>query len=251
VITQSDLKFVKSLSQKKFRQKYNKFIAEGDKICSELLTAGGYQISKLYCTNDWYEKHVTAYPSLSKTVTVVTERDLGRVSQLRTPNKVVMILNIPQGHDLPTDSAVGGVIYLDDVQDPGNVGTIIRIADWYGIRYVVRSAGTADFYSPKVVQSTMASFANVSLHTASLDEVSMVLPEHSIVGAVLGGHSISEHSWQAASIIVMGNESKGVTSSVADQLHHKLMLPGSDGRLADSLNVGIAAALMCQSWYSR
>jgi len=251
VITQGDLKFIKSLAQRKFRQKYNKFIAEGDKICSELVRVGAHKIDAIYSLNDWSEEHVTKYPRLKNLVTVVSEKELGRMSQLRSANKVLMVLDIPPQLLTSDIAKAGTVLYLADVQDPGNVGTIIRIADWYGIQHVIRSQATADFYNAKVVQATMASFANVGLHTASFEEVKDLMPHHATVGAVLGGTDINKHQWDEQSIIVMGNESKGVPTGITDQLQHKLMLPGSSERLADSLNVGIATALMCQQWYSR
>ncbi len=251
VLTNSDIKYIKSLSQQKFRQKYNKFIAEGDKICSELLNAGNYKITQVYCTNEWYENQVTRLDKFKKLITVITKKDLSRISQLRTPNQVLMILEKPMLELEVTEVGDNTIIYLDEVQDPGNVGTIIRIADWYGIKHVVRSYGTADFYSPKVIQATMASFANVGLYSHSFEDVISVLSDHESVGAVLGGMSIEQLDWPQRSIIVMGNESKGITPDVLTQLNHSIMLSGSKDRLADSLNVGIATALMCQKWWVR
>ena len=248
MITQNEIKYVKSLAQRKFRQKYNKFIAEGDKICSELLNAGTYRISKVYCTNEWQENHVTVVSLFKEKVTIVTEKELARISQLKSPNQVLLVLELPKIQGNVQDIKEETIIYLDEVQDPGNVGTIIRIADWFGISQVIRSAGTADFYSPKVVQSTMASFANVKLHTVGFRELKDSLSSHQSVGAVLGGRDLESFSWPQPAIIVMGNESKGVTPDTLDVLDHQIMIAGSKNRLADSLNVGIATALMCQSW---
>lgn len=250
MLTQNEIKFVKSLAQRKFRQKYNKFIAEGDKICSELLNAGTYGIFKVYCTNEWREKHVTVVSLFKEKVTIVTEKELFRLSQLKSPNQALLVLEIPSRLGRVEDIKKESIIYLDEVQDPGNVGTIIRIADWFGIKHVIRSTGTADFYSAKVVQSTMASFANVKLYSAAFKELKESLHDHQSVGAVLGGSELGSFSWPRPSIIVMGNESKGITPETLIALDHQIMISGSKNRLADSLNVGIATALMCQSWYT-
>lgn len=250
MITQSEVKYLNSLAQRKFRQKYNKFIAEGHKICYELLSADAYVIEQIYCTNEWLAANVRSLQRFKAIITVVDAREMAKISQLKTANAALMVLHIPQYTFTDQDIGQQPVIYLDDVQDPGNVGTIIRIADWYGIKHVVRSSGTADFYSPKVVQSTMASFANVHLYSADYSDVCAQLPQHSSIGAVLGGESIAEFEWPTAPLIVMGNESKGITPETLGSIEHKIMLPGSEGRLADSLNVGIATALMCQHWFS-
>ena len=250
MITQSEIKYLNSLAQRKFRQKYNKFIAEGHKICAELLTADTYTIDKIYCSNEWLQSNSRVLHRFKSMITEVSEREMAKISQLKTANAALMVLHTSQ-HDFgAVPIGTEPVLYLDDVQDPGNVGTIIRIADWYGIRHVVRSVGTADFYNPKVVQSTMASFANVRLYSASYDSVREQLPTHVSVGAILGGEPISKLVWPVAPLIIMGNESKGITPATLSQLEKKIMLPGSEGRLADSLNVGIATALMCQHWFA-
>ena len=248
MITQNELKYIKSLSQRKFRQKYNKFIAEGDKICAELLNTDTYQISKIYCTNEWKELHVSILAPFNDLVTLITPKDLARASQLNTANQVLMIMELPKISDEPRKLG-NAVIYLDDVQDPGNVGTIIRIADWFGIKDVIRSTGTADFYSPKVVQATMASFANVRLSTCTLEVLRQAAPNHKTIGAVLGGQPLKSIKWPSETIIVMGNESKGVSEATLAQIDLSVMIGGSSNRLADSLNVGIATALMCENWF--
>lgn len=249
MITNNDIKFVKSLGQRKFRQKYNKFIAEGVKVCTELLTAQTFAVDTIYCTNEWAESNVSLLAPFKEKVTTVSGKDLGRMSQLKSANHVLVVMDI----DRPdiTDQAIGkdAVLYLADVQDPGNVGTIIRIADWYGIKHIVRSADTADFFTPKVVQASMASLANVKLYSATYRDLIDKLSNHTSVGAVLGGTSIAELSWPESPIIVMGNESKGIPEEVLSHLDQEVMIPGSIDRIADSLNVGIATAILCQHWF--
>lgn len=249
MITQNEIKYVKSLAQRKFRQKYNKFIVEGDKICNELLSVGSYAIEDIYSTNEWANNHVSSLDSFKEKVTIVSDKELGRISNLKTANNVLMVLKLPN-EDIVLDMS-NAVIYLDNVQDPGNVGTIIRIADWFGVTNVIRSPGTADFFSPKVVQSTMASFANVVLSTQTIEELKLALPDHRFIGAVLGGKPLRSYQWKKQSVIVMGNESKGVTPHTLSMLDDKVMIEGHQNRLADSLNVGIATSIMCQSWYTQ
>jgi len=250
VISQSELKYLRSLSQRKFRQKYNKFIAEGDKICSELLSVGSYSISKIYCTNEWYENHVTGLTRFKSIITIVNNKEIDQISQLKTSNKVLMVLDHSGVEKSISNINTNAAIYLDDIQDPGNVGTIIRIADWYGIKHVIRSAGTADFYSHKVIQASMASFANVFMYSSTFEQLIDDLPDHKSVGAVLGGEDINNFAWPAAPLIIMGNEGKGIKHTILEQLDEKIMIPGSPTRLADSLNVGIATAIMCQSMFT-
>lgn len=251
MITNNDIKYVRSLSLRKFRQKYNKFIAEGDKICSDLLLSHNYVIDTIYCTEEWAIEHDILLNSYEDALQIVSPKNLGRLSQLKTAHKVIVIAQLPDETISPEIIGRDTVLYLSEVQNPGNVGTIIRIADWYGIKYVIRSEGTSDFYSPKVIQSTMASFANVSLHTMEFEALKSKLTTHRSVGATLSGVDIQNYEWSDPSIIIMGNEGKGIPEDIINQLDDQVKISGNTDRLADSLNVGIATALICQSWFGR
>ena len=136
-------------------------------------------------------------------------------------------------------------MYLDDVQDPGNVGTIIRIADWFGIKTIIRSTGCADFYNPKVIQATMGSFLNVNLYSEEFENLDNCL--HESVGAVMHGKPINGFNWPDKTLLIMGNEGKGIKAPIHQKLDHLVSIQGAPNRVADSLNVSIASGILCAS----
>ena len=172
-----------------------------------------------------------------------------KISALKTNSPVLIVLEKKSEETDYEKLNSGHAIYLDDVQDPGNLGTIIRIADWFGINTIIRSRGCADFYNPKVVQSTMGSFLNVSLFTESFDE--LVISNHKTVGAVMHGASISEFSWPEKTMLIMGNEGKGISAPIHQEIDHHVTIPGSESRVADSLNVGMATGILCGALFMK
>lgn len=246
VLTNNQIKFVKSLHQRKFRQKYNKFIAEGEKIAEEILRNPTYEVVEVYASSEWIHRNDSILATSEVEVIAVDEAAMSKISNLVTPSSVLFILT--QKSEEIAVSLPPRCIYLDDVQDPGNVGTIIRIADWFGVDAVIRSSGTADFHNPKVIQATMGSFVNVALYTCAFEDVD--LSAMSTVGAAMQGTSLSEMQWPARSMLVMGNEGKGISGPVFQKLDHYVTIPGSDTRVADSLNVGMACGILTASMMS-
>ena len=245
MITQNQIKYVKSLHQSKFRQKYNNFIAEGDKIAQEILKNSIYKIEDLFATQEWIDNNPHLEHKHQNLLTGINKKEMQKISALKTPTNVLIVLEkLPQTINYKLMNE-GHAIFLDDVQDPGNVGTIIRIADWFGIKSIIRSKGSADFYNPKVVQSSMASFLNVGLYTEDFEHLK--LSEHKTVGAAMIGEDIKSFTWPAFSMIVMGNEGKGIQSSIHQQLDHIISIKGSEDRLAESLNVSVATGIICSS----
>jgi len=169
VITNNQIKFVKSLHQRKFRQKYNNFIAEGDKIAQEILQNSIYNISNVFATQDWIDRNSTLVEPCKHLVVETSNSEMSKISNFKTASPVLIVLEKKSekvNYDIFNE---GHAIYLDDVQDPGNLGTIIRIADWFGVKSIIRSKGCADYYNPKVIQSTMGSFINIGLYTEDFD----------------------------------------------------------------------------------
>jgi len=244
VITHNQIKHIKSLHQSKFRQKYNNFIAEGDKIAEEILQNSIYKIDGIFATDQWIEKHDQFAHANHKLLTGISPAEMKKISALKTPANVLLVLEkrsetinyklMNQGHAL----------YLDNVQDPGNVGTIIRIADWFGIKTIVRSPGSADFYNPKVIQATMGSFLNVNLYTEEFENMNDII--HQSVGAAMHGIDIHSFSWPQHTLLVMGNEGKGIQASVHQSLDHLVTIKGAENRVAESLNVSIATGILCE-----
>jgi len=244
VITANQIKYVKSLQQTKFRQKYNKFIAEGAKITKEILENSTYEIDHLFATANWIEEHNEKLVNKSVNFTEVNKREMGKISALKTASEVFVVMNTPEPREFNIQNKS---IYLDDVQDPGNVGTIIRIADWFGIQQIIRSSGSADFYNPKVIQASMGSFLNVDLQNSNLTDLDV--SNHKIIGTEMNGSSLKNFAWPENAVLVMGNEGRGMSPEIAKVVDLSISIPGSSAKIAESLNVGIATGIICHSWF--
>ncbi len=252
MISKNQIKFIKQLEMKKYRQREGLFVAEGPKVVGDLLAAG-YEPVMLFATDEW--KPATALHTSSVNV---TPDELRKLSFLQHPQQVLAVfpiaapLNPPKGG--MNDTYLGGlrgatdglVLALDGVQDPGNLGTIIRIADWFGIDDIVCSHDTADCWSPKVVQATMGSIARVNICYTDLREylASSPLP---ICGTLLDGIDIYQQPLPTQAIIVMGNEGNGISPDIRQMVTHKLLIPQFRPG-AESLNVAIATAIVCSEF---
>ncbi len=255
MISKNQIKYVRQLEQKKFRKAENLFIAEGHKVVGDLLAAG-FRPQHLFATADWQS------PVGTVEVSQVTNDELARLSLQQHPQQVLGIFNIPDS----TSSAAFAMqsqsnkgicnslsILLDNVQDPGNLGTIIRIADWFGIDTIYCSPGTVDAWNPKVVQATMGSIARVHIIYIEPDELFSQLPaDYPIYGTFLDGENIYTQQLTSHGLIVMGNEGNGISDAVRARVSHKLLIPDfHNGDTADSLNVAIATAITCSEFRRR
>jgi TrmH family RNA methyltransferase len=246
-ISKNEIKYVQSLQMKKFRQRYNCFIAEGEKIASEVLAQERYTVQKVYALPAWTEQHHRLLEKLPiDGVIRVSPAELEKISTLSTPNQVLMILDIPVEEQAST--AYEQVLYLDDVQDPGNLGSILRIADWFGIPAVYCSPGSVDRYNPKVVQATMGAFLRIRSKEITLPELMTELPEWPLMGAVLDGSSVYDVGIPRKGVMVIGNESKGIRPAYQALLSHRLSIPKSPEGGAESLNAAIATGILCALW---
>jgi len=240
-ITNQLKKYVRSLHASKHRQKYNKFIAEGPKICEEFLSSKKYQIEYLFCTADFLENH----PHLTHTVSsekrcIVKERELSQLSCLKTANKVLLVLETRMSES-PDFSVEHWSLYLDRIQDPGNMGTLIRIADWYGISAVYASPDSVSFYNPKVVQASMGAHNRVELVVLpSGDFGSAPFPKY---GLSLDGKDIASLNHPSPGCIVVGNESKGISEEIKSHCTELLTIPRRGQ--AESLNAAVATGIAC------
>lgn len=242
MISKNQIKLIRSLELKKNRRRENLFVAEGPKVVGDLLQAG-------------FLPHSVFSTTERPDAQLITEEELRRISFLQHPQEVLALFQIPaQPSDIlhhPSDikhqpSSLS--LALDGVQDPGNVGTIIRIADWFGIDTIYCSPDTADAYNPKVVQATMGSIARVQIIYINLAELIDSLPAGTpVYGTLLNGENIYRQPLQPRGLIVMGNEGKGISPDIARRVSHRLLIPNyPEGRAtADSLNVAIATAITC------
>ena len=242
-ISTNKIKFIKSLHQKKFRQKYNNFIVEGDKIAKELLKSGSFSIIGIYATELWLETNKDLLKLHPQNIFKVSLTELGRISALRTPNQVLIVAEIPTS--VFPDSHTDFGLYLDDIQDPGNMGTILRIADWYGIKTIFISAETVELFNPKVIQASMGAFLRTKVIRTSLKELTASFPNKKIYGAFMEGENIFTTQKVKDSLLVIGNEGKGIHSDNRPFIDQPITIPSGKNGQAESLNAGIATGIIC------
>jgi RNA methyltransferase, TrmH family len=236
MLSKKEIKDIQSLSHKKFRDELKLFIAEGPKVIGELIELIPQQMERVYAVKEWIEANASL--SGKAKVVEVNSIELQRLSQLQTPNQVIAIIRqLP----LKKPGASSFILYLDTIQDPGNFGTIIRTADWFGIKDVVCTPGCADVYNPKVVQSTMASIARVNVY---YDEKEEWLKDQtsSVLAATLHGSSLYDRSKIKDGVLIIGNESKGVRKEILQYATDEITIPGRGG--AESLNAAVATGII-------
>ena len=243
MISKNQIKLIKQLEQKKFRRREGLFVAEGPKVVGDLMKR--WKPAAVYATANYK-------PTLPAEVQLITEDELRRISFLQHPQQVVALFPLPDTTPVSLDASKL-ILALDGVQDPGNLGTIIRLADWFGISDIVCSTETADAWNPKVVQATMGSIARVNITYTDLPDLLEQLPQdYPIYGTLLDGDNMYQQSLTQGGIIVMGNEGNGLTEKVRRRLNRRLFIPSyrSDDT-AESLNVAIATAIVCAEFRRR
>lgn len=244
-MTRAEIQFVRSLADKRNRDQSGIFVAEGSKLVGELL-ASGLRVSRVFALDGLFP------PGAAE---VVTPKEMERLSLLKTPSNALALVEMPRYR---LDPAVAGrelVLALDEVQNPGNLGTIIRLADWFGIGHVVCSPGTADCFNPKVVQATMGAITRVKVHYTDLAAFLRSVAERNmpVYGTFLEGENLYEAPLAETGVVVMGNEGRGVTPEVARMVTRRLFIPPypADRRGSESLNVAIATAVVCGEFRRR
>ncbi|SIS94532.1 RNA methyltransferase, TrmH family [Zobellia uliginosa] len=233
MVSKNQIKLVKSLHQKKYRNRHNLFVAEGRKVVSELV-ASDFKVNAVYSTDAEIEVGAAGL------VELVSEAELKKMSALTTPNKVLGVFEIPKARK---PDLTGWVVVLDDVRDPGNLGTIIRLCDWFGIEHLICSLNTVDCYNPKTLQATMGSISRVNIGYTDLptflEGVSV-----EIYGAFMDGESVYTKTMPESGILVMGNEANGVSKEVEALVSRKISIPQFGKSTTESLNVATATAIL-------
>ena len=233
-ISKNQLKLITSLSQKKYRQKHNLFIAEGVKVLNELLNSP-FEIETLFCTDD-FETTIS-----EKKVVRISETELKKVSTLKSPNKALGIFKIPKEKALQN---YGLTIALDAINDPGNLGTIIRLCDWFGVVQIVCSKDTVDCYNQKVVQASMGSLTRVSIHYTDLENYITKSNLDTFI-ADMDGENVYKTKLPKEGILIMGNEANGVSEEIKSLLQYKISIPRfGETQETESLNVATATAIL-------
>lgn len=252
MLSKNQIKFVNSLKQKKYREEHKLFIAEGAKVVPELL-GSEIKVKQVFATSGFLRKHKINEQTERFEI---KEAELERISGLITPNEALALCEIPN-IELDKDEFKDKLtLVLDDIKDPGNMGTIIRIADWFGISNIVCSTSSVDAFNPKVVQATMGSIARVKVYEEEL--ISFIKEQKqynqsAVFGALLDGENIYSKKLPSAGLIVIGNESKGISEEIQLLITDRISIPSfshfsQSGGEAESLNAAIATAIICSEF---
>lgn len=240
MLSKAQIKYITGLQHKKYRQKFGQFIAEGDKMVRELLEAGS-GVKTVFATREWLVEHrELAEKATGIEVLEVTPEVLRQLSSLSAPNQAVALADIPPARDFVPE---GVSLALETIQDPGNLGTMIRIADWFGIRQLVCSPDCADAYNAKTIQATMGSFLRVNV---VIRDIPQFLQKHASLpsyAATLHGDDITRTPKVETGIILIGNESRGLSEETLRHCSHHITIPRIGH--AESLNAAVAAGIIC------
>jgi len=230
MISKKDIKLIKSLGQKKYRQQLGLFVVEGKKAIDEFLDSD-FELDRLFATA----------PIFDMGFTQITSKELVKISQLKTPNNALAMFRIPE---IKVERVKGLALALDTIRDPGNLGTIIRLCDWYGIENLICSKTTVDCYNPKVVQATMGSLTRVKLQYLDLEDY-LQASNLEIFGTFMDGTNIYTKTLPEQGIIVMGNEANGISERIGKLIDKKLSIPRfGTYKATESLNVAMATAVI-------
>ncbi|MDL2296814.1 RNA methyltransferase [Bacteroidales bacterium OttesenSCG-928-E04] len=232
---------IKQLHQKKFRELSGLFIVEGEKSVSEVMKSN-WEIASLYAVPEWVERHSMLLANFVHYT--VSQEELERISCLRTPQEVIAVVRkIEAGSsDIDTTSPL---LILDGIRDPGNMGTIIRTADWFGIAQILCSEDSVELTNPKVIQATMGSFLRVKVvHGNIVDFLNNLSPKQNVYGTFMEGKPIQEVVFNPTDIVIIGNEGKGISENVTPLISERITIPHPANRETESLNASIAAGIV-------
>jgi TrmH family RNA methyltransferase len=241
MITRAEILDIKSLATKQGREELGAFIAEGEKLVGEIRNSS-LRIRRILQTKPIFSDGE-----------IISEKEMERISQLKSANSVLAVVETPRHSLTKVNPEKSLVLALDRVQNPGNLGTIIRLADWFGISDIVCSEDTADCFNPKVVQATMGAILRVRVHYTNLPQWLANQKNTKIYGTFLEGENIYSTHLDQTGIIVMGNEGQGISNEVAERVSHKLLIPPypADRCGSESLNVAVATAVICSEFRRR
>jgi len=248
MISKNTIKLIKSLALKKYRQKHRLFLVEGDKNVLEVLDSS-LKVESLYATSGFLQEYESSVKKAKK-VYEATAEEIKKTSLLKSPQNSLAICFLPETKDLPAklDSFT---LYLDGIQDPGNLGTIIRTCDWFGVHNLYCSEDTADVFNPKVIQAAMGSFTRVQIHYTDFIEVEKIANASSvkIFGTFMNGSNIYNSRLPENALVVLGNEGKGIRKEAENGIDQKISIPrfGNNNK-PESLNVAVSAAIICSEF---
>lgn len=245
MLSKNRIKYLRSLKLKKLRQKYNIFTVEGDKIVSELLQSTNVEIEAIIATPQWqlppFNPSLINLPPIER----ADEKDFKQFSNFSNPSSVFVIVRQRKMEWQEESVKNNFSLYLDGIQDPGNFGTILRIADWFGMPQIFCSQKCADCYNPKVIQASMGAFLRLNILYTDFETVHQRFPNMPFYGTVLDGNNIFEEKKYEKGIIVIGNEGRGISPEILPHLTHKVFIPKGMNGGAESLNAAVATGIVC------
>lgn len=243
--TKAQIKLIKSLHLKKYRNEYNLFVAEGSTNVLELLNSP-FRLQWLFARGSWIEKFTER--AKEHNVQQVSGKEMEMMSSLKNPSEVLAVFKLPELPDFNPGTIDDYVLALDGIKDPGNLGTIVRTADWFGIKNILCTHETVDVYNPKVVQATMGSLARVRVYYLDLEKILTEMPtDIDVYGAFLHGDPVNSVEKQGKGVILIGSEAHGISKDYLSLITHKITIPAfSKGKSgAESLNAAVATAILC------
>ena len=224
---------------------YNNFIVEGEKMALELLTFSNIEIESIVCTADWSETHKKILQPFESKLLLAKPKEMEQITALKTATEVFIVIKQLTWVASKESIQNGLSLYLDNIQNPGNFGTIIRIADWFGMSTVFCSKESADLYNPKVVQSTMGAFLRVKVIKKDFDELIAEYPQLPVYGTVLEGENVFRTALGDKGLIVIGSEGKGISTAIRPLITHPITIPPHPESGAESLNAAVATGIVC------
>ncbi len=239
-------KHLQALKLKKFREELGLFTIEGEKIAAEILSSKSIEIDEIFALDSWINANERALWAHQTKIIEVSEAELKLISNLSTPNKVLIVARkpTPQYNNALIQKSFS--FYLDGIQDPGNLGTILRIADWFSIPYVFCSPKTVELWNPKVIQASMGAFLRVHSHEIDFSELKYRFPELPVFAAILRGDNVFEtvikHDFPRRGIVIIGNEGSGISENLIEKADFKITIPGGGG--AESLNAAVSTGIL-------
>lgn len=239
-LTNNKIKLIRSLQQKKYRYTEGLFIAEGVKIVAELIQQDNLQIQQIFATNEWEQSYRQLAQQKKIIISEISVVQLKKISNLQTPNKVIALVKIPDlSFKKLTPQKIN--IVLEDIRDPGNLGAIIRIADWYGLHTIYCSTASVDCFNAKVIQSAMGSLFRIKVIYTDLKMLFKENKMHQIYGTFMEGKSLNKIDWQDNAFLLMGNEANGISEELETFVNQKVSIPKIGN--AESLNLSVATGI--------
>lgn len=255
MLSKNKIKFINSIKKKKYRDLHQVFFAEGEKIIDELLKSD-VEFLNIFATEEWMEQQKKLDVKISQKIEIITPGELKKISALSSPNNVLATIKIPKTDYNKIEISNKLSILLDDINDPGNLGTIIRIADWFGIENIFCTKESVDLYNPKVVQATMGAIFRVKVHYVDFQELLTEFADtdhFNIYGTFLEGKNIYYEKLSEKGFVIMGSESHGISEQWTPYIHNKLFIPyyPVNKKSSESLNISIATAIICSEFRRR